>query len=95
MDNSILILIIIAVVLFIVKKIQSKFKVPKIGAMALVSGGVKCGKSTLSVAIAMSEFKRRTRRVRINNFFRKIFKKPLRPKSSIYSVYQLSPDTYE
>lgn len=90
MDNSILILIIIAVVLFIIKKIQSKFKVPKIGAMALVSGGVKCGKSTLSVAIAMSEFKRRTRRIKINNFFRKVFKKPLLELPLLYSNIPLS-----
>lgn len=75
---------------FLFRKIMSKFKVPKIGAMALVSGGVKCGKSTLSVAIAMSEFKRRKRRVVFRNFFCKLFNKPLFELPLLYSNIPLS-----
>ena len=67
--NSILILLLIGLGIFIIHKIKSKFKVPKIGAMVLFSGGVKCGKSTLAVATAISEYKRRVRRIKFRNFF--------------------------
>lgn len=77
--------ILIAVALFFVRKFLSKFKVPKIGALALVSGGVKCGKSTLAVAITRSEYKRRLRKVRFMNFFRKIFNRQLQEEPLIYS----------
>lgn len=74
-----IIFIIIAVLLsiFLIRFLM-KVKVPKIGSLALVSGGVKCGKSTLSVAIAISEHKKRVRKVKFKNFFRKIFnRKPI------------------
>ena len=85
MNNSIVILLLIGLGFFLFRWIMSKFKVPKIGAMALVSGGVKCGKSTLSVAIVMSEYKKRTRRIKFRNFFRKMFGKPLQELPLIYS----------
>lgn len=85
MNNSIVILLLIGLGFFLFRWIMSKFKVPKIGAMALVSGGVKCGKSTLSVAIVMSEYKKRTRRIKFKNLFRKMFGKPLQELPLIYS----------
>lgn len=85
MNNSIVILLLVGLGFFLFRWIMSKFKVPKIGAMALVSGGVKCGKSTLSVAIVMSEYKKRTRRIKFRNFFRKMFGKPLQELPLIYS----------
>lgn len=85
MNNSVFILLLIGLGIFIFRWIMSKFKVPKIGAMALVSGGVKCGKSTLSVAIVMSELKKRVRRVKFKNFFRKMFGKPLQELPLLYS----------
>ena len=85
MNNSFVILLLIGLGFFLFRWIMSKFKVPKIGAMALVSGGVKCGKSTLSVAIVMSELKKRVRRVKFKNFFRKMFGKPLQELPLLYS----------
>ena len=69
--------ILVCVALFFVRKFLNRFKVPKIGSLCLISGGVKCGKSTLSVAIVRSEYKKRTRRIKFKNFFRKLFKKSL------------------
>lgn len=89
MNNIVLIFILIAG-FFLVRWIMSKFKTPKVGAMALVSGGVKCGKSTLSVAIAISEFRKRTKRIKFANFFRKIFKKELLELPLLYSNVPLS-----
>lgn len=85
MNNSVVILLLVGLGIFIFRWIMSKFKCPKIGAMALVSGGVKCGKSTLSVAIVMNEYRRRKRRIKIRNFFRKMFGRPLQELPLIYS----------
>lgn len=53
--------------------------------MALVTGGVKCGKSTLSVAIARSEYRARCRKIKFKNFFCKLFNKPLYKLPLLYS----------
>lgn len=77
--------ILIAVAWFFIHKWLSKYKVPKIGSLALITGGVKCGKSTLSVATAIHEFKVRKRKVKFRNFFRKLFGKPLIELPLLYS----------
>lgn len=84
--------ILICVVLFFIFKFIRKFKICKIGSLNLVSGGVKCGKSTLSTYLAISEFKRVRRKVKIKNFFRKIFKKSLIEEPLLYSNIPLSCD---
>ena len=86
----IIILLLICVVLFFVNKFLSKFKVAKIGSLCLVSGGVKCGKSTLSVSIVRSEFNSRVRKVKFKNFFRNLFKLPLQELPLIYSNVPLA-----
>lgn len=78
-------ILVVLVVLFLWHKLMSKFKVTKIGALALVTGGVKTGKSTLSVAMVRSEYKARTRKIKFKNFFRKLFNKPLIDLPLIYS----------
>ena len=67
--------ILIAVAIFFVRRFLNRFKIPKVGALALVTGGVKTGKSTLSVALVRREFKARVRAVKFKNFIGKIFKK--------------------
>ena len=78
------IIILIALIVFIVY-IRIKFKIPKFGCMTLVTGGVKTGKSTLSVFMAISRYKRSKRLVRIANFFRKVICKPLLEEPLLYS----------
>ncbi|MBQ4541285.1 MAG: hypothetical protein IJA23_00375 [Clostridia bacterium] len=88
--SKIIILILIFIGAFFVYKFISKFKVPKIGSLALVTGGVKCGKSTLSVAIALSEHRKRVRKTKFKNFFRKLFKKDLIELPLLYSNVPLA-----
>lgn len=83
-------LLIIGLVLFVVHKIMSKFKLPKIGALSLVSGGVKTGKSTFSVALVMSNYKRIHRRWKIRKFFCEILGKEVEEEPLIYSNIPLS-----
>lgn len=54
-------------------KFLSLFKVPKVGSLSLVNGGVKAGKSTFAVYLAISNLKRRRRAIKVRNWFRKVF----------------------
>lgn len=84
--------ILICVALFFIKKFMNKFKLCKIGSLSLVTGGVKCGKSTLSTYMAISTYKAVKRKVKIKNFFRKLFKKELIEEPLLYSNVPLAFD---
>lgn len=75
---------------FVVLRFLRKFKFPKIGAMCLVSGGVKCGKSTTAVALVFAEYRRRHRSWKIRSFFRKMFRLPIGEEPLIYSNIPLA-----
>ena len=82
----VVIFILIAIAWFFIDKFfLSRFKFAKVGSLALVTGGVKCGKSTTSVAIVRREYKMRTRRVKFKNFFRKLFNRSLIELPLVYS----------
>ena len=51
--------------------IKSKFKLPKIGATAMFTGAPKTGKSTIAVATAFSELRKRRIKTKIYNMFHK------------------------
>lgn len=76
--------------LIVVIALTRKFKKPKISCMALVTGGVKAGKSTFSCALALSKYKSQVRKVRFANFFRRIFRKELFEKPLLYSNVPLN-----
>lgn len=86
----ILYFILICIALFFVKKFLNKFKVPKLNSLVMVTGGVKCGKSTLSVHMAISTYKRNLKRAKFKNFFRKLFHKPLVELPLLYSNVPLA-----
>lgn len=71
--------------LIVVIVLTRKLKKPKVSCMALVTGGVKAGKSTFSCALALSKYKSQVRKVRFANFFRRIFRKELFEKPLLYS----------
>lgn len=73
-----LIFILICVAWFFVHKFLSKFKFPKVGAIAVIVGGVKSGKSAVSVGLAISNYKRALRQWRFSCFlckFLNLFRK--------------------
>lgn len=51
-------IILICIILFFVHKFLSKYKTPKIGAIGVFVGGVKSGKSAISVGTAISYYKK-------------------------------------
>lgn len=56
---NILIYVLIGVGLFLIAFwILKTFKFPKLGCLTLISGGVKTGKSTFSVALAIRQYKK-------------------------------------
>lgn len=78
-------LLLIGLGIFFVFYILKQFKFPKIGSLILISGGVKTGKSTFSVALAIRKYKSRVRKTKFKNFFRKLFKKSTLELPCLYS----------
>ncbi len=70
-------------------------KIPKFGNMTLITGGVKTGKSTMSVWLSIRQYKRQLRKYRISNYiiypllhwlpFKKCKKMKLKEKPLYYS----------
>lgn len=77
-------LVVICIILFILVKY---FKTLKIGSLSLVSGGVKTGKTTLAVYLALREHRRALLRWKIRKIFGVKEEKPL-----LYSNIPLKTD---
>lgn len=93
MSGNISTFIFVAILLllcFIAFKIYRKFKVPKLGCLALVTGGVKTGKSTFAVYLAYVNYKRAYRRWKIRRFFQNAFHMPVDEEPLLYSNIPLS-----
>lgn len=89
-----LILISICAVILLVVFFKGR-KVPKCGSLCLITGGVKTGKSTLSVHLALRQYKRRMWQWRIRNAVRFIFRfMPYREKPILYSNVPLAGVKY-
>lgn len=86
----IIILIVVAVGIFLYFKIMSKFKMPKLSCVNLVTGGVKCGKSTLAVALAVKTYKRNHRAWKMRAWFQKKMNVPIDEEPLLYSNIPLS-----
>lgn len=84
-----ILILILAVVLFIFIKI--KLKIPKCGNMTLVTGGVKTGKSALSVRLAYKTYKRNLLIYRIKCFFQLFVRKKKRIKLEEPYLYSNIP----
>ena len=56
MGNFLFFIILLGVSLFFLNKVLSKFKTPKIGAVSLITGGVKTGKTTFAVNLAIKNY---------------------------------------
>lgn len=78
---------VIAVLLFLRFKV---FKIPKCGNMTLVTGGIKTGKSTMSVHLAVKTYRRNRRKVVFANFFRRLFRRPTVEMPLLYSNIPLA-----
>lgn len=60
----------------------------------MVTGGVKCGKSMLSVWLAKRKYKSQLRKWKIRKFFCKVFRKPAPEKPLLYSNVKLAGVSY-
>lgn len=69
-----------------------QLKIPKCGNMVLTTGGVKTGKTMLSVHLAIRTLRKQRMKVRFQNFMTKLFrlKKPLKDMPLLYSNIPLS-----
>lgn len=94
-NNYLLYLLILVGVCVVVWYLRKHFKYPKMGSLVLVDGGVKTGKSTLAVAFTLRSYKTTLRRVKIVNWFRRLFKKSVLELPCIYSNIPLACDYVE
>ena len=92
MKSIIIILIITAIVFFVYRFITKRFKLPHLNAVNVVVGGVKSGKTCTTIALGLKDYKRRLFRVKVRNFFLKIFDKPLEELPLLYSNIPLGVD---
>lgn len=76
---------IIALAMFILGKFYSKFKVPRIGSLCLVNGGLKTGKSTVAFYIAYVNYRRAVRIWKIRIWFQKLLHRELDEEPLFYS----------
>lgn len=87
-------LIIIIATIIVIAIIRNKLKLPKIGAIGMFDGAPKTGKSTLAIHTAIREYKKVKRKTKIQNFFRKIFKKELIEEPLLYSNIPIAIEGY-
>lgn len=91
MKNNFIFIIILLVVAFLLWKFFfSKLKVPKLSAITLFTGGVKTGKSAVSLHFAITTYKRVHFEWRIKCFFAKLFKKELPEEPLLYSTIPIA-----
>lgn len=86
---NVFIWIVIALVLAIILYFfyRKNFKILKVPSVCLITGGVKCGKSLLSVKLSIKDFKKRHRRWW---FFRHILRDKLKEEPMYYTNVQIS-----
>lgn len=78
-------LAIVGFAFFICRKVLAKFKIPKISCVTLVTGGVKSGKSTFSVNLAIKTYKRIHLRWQFRSYFQKLLQRPIAEEPLLYS----------
>lgn len=79
-------IILILVCLVVAFFIRKNFKIPSFGSLCVTTGGLKTGKSTFSLHLAIKTYKRNKRVVAVRNFFHKLFKQPLEEEPLFYST---------
>lgn len=85
-------LAIIGGLFFIAHKVMAKFKIPKISCVTLVTGGVKSGKSTFSVNLAIKTYRRIHFRWNVRAYFQKLLHRPITEEPLLYSNIPLACD---
>lgn len=74
MDGKLILGIIIIVIVIIALMIFVKWKRLKLDAVTMINGGVKTGKTTLAVALAIKKYKSNVLKWNIKRIIRKVFK---------------------
>ena len=82
--------IVIGFIVFLVLKVMSKYKIPKIPCVALVTGGVKSGKSTFSVYLAIKTYKSVHNRWKVRSYFQRLFHLKVDEEPLLYSNIPLA-----
>lgn len=92
--NTLIIIVLSLIIWWFYRKFISRFKFPKVGAIAVFTGGVKTGKTAVSLACARSTYRRVCRRWKVRVFFGKLFNMRCKDdiKPCFYSSIPLAVD---
>lgn len=88
--RGILALAIVGFLLFLFLRWYKKFKFPKTNCIALVTGGVKSGKTTFALGLALATYKKELRSWKFSKFFKTLFRQEIPEKPLLYSNIPLS-----
>lgn len=69
-----MILIIVALIILLLFFLFTKWKRLKLDAVVMINGGVKCGKTTLAVALAIKKYKQNLFKYKVRKFLFKVFR---------------------
>lgn len=81
---------IIGLLLFLFIRWYRKFKFPKTNCIALVTGGVKSGKTTFALGLALSTYKKELRSWKFRKFFASLLHREIPEMPLLYSNIPLS-----
>ena len=95
MKGIIVLLLCAAIIFFVYRFIQKRFKLPHLNAVNIVCGEIKGGKSITSLTLAKKDFRRRKFRIKVINAFNKLFNKPLEEEPLFYSNIPVGFDYVE
>lgn len=84
--------LVLLLVVFLLYRIRKKLKTIKLDSVSLITGGVKCGKTTLAVHLAIKTYKRALRRYYVRKFFQSIFHLKVDERPLLYSNIPLKCD---
>lgn len=75
---------------FFIHLFRKYFKIPKLNALVLFTGGVKSGKTTMAVYYAIKKYKQNVRLTKFRNFFLKLFRREPDEMPLLYSNIPLA-----
>ena len=80
-----ILLAVVGLIIFFVVRWYNKFKFPKVNCISLVTGGVKSGKSTFALGLALSLYKKEKRHWKIQKFFASLLHREIPEEPLLYS----------
>lgn len=84
MDNTVVCLLLVGLTILLIYLYFKFFKIPVFGSLNLITGGVKCGKSTFAIYAAVKRYKSVHRKYKVICFVRKVLRFIPEPEEPLF-----------